>query len=151
MRLLYFIICVKIMSATCNINARAELLVNLSVKTKPQTGGRTLYQYTLAVLPKSSEPCVGLNLNVGSSANLQIGPYPPGWEVVYEPDDPSIGWGTKQFSPGLPPGSRMMLSFTSALPPVVQEYSIFGIDKTGQNGGMITGRILGPGIADDQP
>jgi hypothetical protein len=58
----------------------------------------------------------------------------------------SIGWGTKEFSPGLPPGSHMMLSFTSALRPVAQEYTIFGIDKTGQNGGMITGRILAPGI-----
>jgi hypothetical protein len=83
---------------------------------------------------------------VDPAANIQpLGLYPEDWDVLYNPGDPSIAWVPDEFSSYLPPGSTSTFSFLSELPPVQQDYVLFGLDDSGQNDGMVTGQVIGPG------
>jgi hypothetical protein len=132
--------------------ANADFIATLSVDIADQPQGMFLYTYTLSVSPFSSLSSDGFDVSVDVSANLtSIINNVPGWDTFYETGDPSIGFGAEEFSPFLMPGNSAVFSFSSPLAPVLQDFTMFGSDVTGQSSDSISGQILSPSISVPEP
>ena len=112
-------------------NAHGGFLTTLTVITTPEAGGLTLYSYTLTDQPTSTINAEVFILQVSSQANLQTITGPDTWDLAYNPGDSQVIWSSPDPSTDLLPGSSASFTLESSLPPILQDFQLFGADSSG--------------------
>ena len=132
--------------------ARAALVTNILASVTPQSGGVSLYTYTVTDLPTSTSSISEFDLDV-SGGQIPMGiitptgallsniTMPTGFINLYTTGDPSISFLSTDPSTDIAPGTSGIFSFTSPSRAVLQAYQFSTFDGTGSTTG---GRVLSP-------
>jgi hypothetical protein len=131
--------------AASHHSVRADLITDLSVTTTPESGGLTLYSYTLADLSTSTITASSFFVVVDTTANLSALSAPTGWDISYTAGDTAVGFTSPDPSLDIMPGFSGPFSFESLLTPVLVPYEVAGIDPN-FNYVVNTGVILGASV-----
>lgn len=127
-------------------SAYADLVTTLTVDTSLNKDGSTHYQYDLANDPQSTLPVADFLLTIGSNAALTNIQGPANWDLDYYQGSVTVAWGASDIPYLVPPGTDVMFSFDSVLPPAFNAYSVTGLDASGDFG-VNSGSIKSPGVA----
>jgi hypothetical protein len=126
-----FVIFVIVLPVLAVVSTRGAFLTILTVTTRTEPDGLTLYQYTLTNRQTSTFNANGLGIGVGEGANLRHISSPTGWDITYFPETTLVHWKSSGHSTDLLPGASVVFSFESTFRPSDQAYLVKGVGTSG--------------------
>jgi PEP-CTERM motif len=133
------------------VPARAGLIGSVSVNITPETGGLSLYTYTVSVDSASTSAVSEFDLNITAGktsgiitpvgALLSSITMPTGFINLYTLGDPTISFLSTDASTDISPGSMGVFSFVSTSNPILQPFQLSTFDGTGST---VMGSVLAP-------